>query len=367
MKILFLTNIPSPYRVDFFNELGKLCELTVVYERRNATDRDVNWERKTAIEYKEIYLSGIKFGTDSAICLGIIEHLIRNDYDIIIIGVYSSPTAMMAIKYLSSNNIPFLINSDGGFIKKDRKIKYLVKKYFISKASYWLSTARITDDYLTYYGTIKDRIYRYPFTSVRKDEIIEEIITFEEKLELREKLNIPEKQVVVTVGQFIYRKGFDVLLEASKYLNNNIGIYIIGGEPTKEYFSKKEEYKLINVHFVGFKKKEELKEYYKAADLFVLPTREDIWGLVINEAMAYGLPVITTDKCIAGLELIKDYENGFIIPVSNEKVLSEKIELILSDKNMQINISKNNISKIKNYSIEAMARRHLEIFKEIIN
>ena len=50
-----------------------------------------------------------------------------------------------------------------------------------------------------------------------------------------------------------------------------------------------------------------------ASDLFVLPTREDIWGLVINEAMSFGLPIITTRKCIAGTELITDGENGYLL------------------------------------------------------
>lgn len=54
-----------------------------------------------------------------------------------------------------------------------------------------------------------------------------------------------------------------------------------------------------------------------AADIFVHPTREDIWGLVVNEAMAKGLPVITTDRCVAGLELIKNESVGRIVPVEN--------------------------------------------------
>ena len=76
---------------------------------------------------------------------------------------------------------------------------------------------------------------------------------------------------------------------------------------------------LNNVHFIDFKNKDTLKEYYHVADVFVLPTREDIWGLVINEALAYGLPVITTDKCMAGLEMIENGKNGYIIPVNDVK------------------------------------------------
>ena len=63
---------------------------------------------------------------------------------------------------------------------------------------------------------------------------------------------------------------------------------------------------LKNVYFIPFQNSDIIELYFKAADLFVFPTREDIWGLVINEAMANALPIITTDRCVAGLELIEN-------------------------------------------------------------
>ena len=148
------------------------------------------------------------------------------------------------------------------------------------------------------------------------------------KIKLRIKLGLEEEKIVISVGQFIYRKGFDVLIRSAGRLNKNIGIYIIGGEPNDYYLNLKNEYKAENLHFIGFKSKYELAEYYKAADLFVFPTREDIWGLVVNEAMAYGLPVITTNRCISGLELV-DSRNGFIINVNSEEELICSINKIL--------------------------------------
>ena len=50
LKVLFITNIPSPYRVDFFNELGKMCDLTVLFERKDALDRDTKW-----LSYRKMY------------------------------------------------------------------------------------------------------------------------------------------------------------------------------------------------------------------------------------------------------------------------------------------------------------------------
>lgn len=171
-------------------------------------------------------------------------------------------------------------------------------------------------------------------------------------------------KVVISVGQFIYRKGYDVLIKAWARCPKNAELYIIGGEPTEEYLRLVQEMHMSNIHFLKFKSKNVLKEYYKAADLFVLPTREDIWGLVINEAMAAGLPVITTNKCVAGLELVNDGENGYIVPINNSKILSEKINCILSSDELMKKMSANSLRKIHRYTIEQMAKKHIDAITE---
>jgi len=152
------------------------------------------------------------------------------------------------------------------------------------------------------------------------------------------------------------------LFEAVKDLGKDIGIYLVGGEPTKEYIEQKERLGLTNLYFVPFKKKEEIKDYYKAADLFVLPTREDCWGLVINEAMAAGLAVITTNMCIAGAELVKDDENGYIVNAGSSKELYHAIVKAFSDEEKLKAMGKSSLSKIKDYTIENMAKVHMDIF-----
>lgn len=148
-------------------------------------------------------------------------------------------------------------------------------------------------------------------------------------------------------------------------LPDDCGVYIVGGKPTEEYLSILQANKLHNIHFIDFKTPKELVSYYKAADIYVLPTREDIWGLVINEAMSYGLPVITTDNCIAGLELINNGENGFIVPVENVSELHDKLILLLSSDDLRTQISANNRLKIRKYTIEKMAKIHIQIFNQL--
>ena len=167
--------------------------------------------------------------------------------------------------------------------------------------------------------------------------------------------------MILAIGQMIHRKGFDVLLKAAKDLAPEIGIYFVGGEAKAEYLQLKEELGLTNVHFLGFQKKERLAKFYKAADLFVLPTREDIWGLVINEAMACGLPVITTDKCVAGLELVKDGKNGYIVPVDDRDALVRRINGLLAEDYRKM--GENALETIRPYTIENMVKAHVEIFE----
>ena len=167
--------------------------------------------------------------------------------------------------------------------------------------------------------------------------------------------------MVLAIGQFIHRKGFDILLQAARDLDPDTGIYIVGGEATEEYLKLREQLNLQNVHFWGFQKKDRLARMYQAADLFVLPTREDIWGLVINEALAYGLPTITTDRCVAGLELIEDGVNGYVVPVEDAKALAEKIQAVLAADLPGMGAA--SLVKIRPYTLENMAKVHAEIFE----
>ncbi|PMP97073.1 MAG: hypothetical protein C0168_00105 [Candidatus Aminicenantes bacterium] len=368
MRVLFLTNIPAPYRVDFFNELGKLCKLTVLFERRSATDRNKEWISDEAINFKPVFLEGIKVGHDSSFCPSVLQWLQKDRFDIFVIGGYSTPTGMLAIEYLRLRRIPFFLNVDGGFIKDDKPIVHAIKKHFIGSATWWLSTGNETNRYLEHYGAKKDRIFIYPFTLIRSSELCPGIADEYEKVSLRQKLGISGDRVVLSVGQFIHRKGFDILIKAWKSIPQNITLLIVGGGPDeKKLFSLISEEGLVNVRLIGFKKKDELRDYYRAADLFVLPTREDIWGLVINEAMACGLPIISTNKCIAALELVKDGENGFIVPVEDENALVDKVSYIFSDEELLYNMANKSLERVKAYTIENMAQVHYNLFVKLEN
>jgi len=358
MKVLFLANVPAPYRVDFFNELGKYCELTVLFEKRTSDERDTTWKNYEFQTFQGVFLCGQSISTDAAVCPSVISYIKQKQYDVIICTTFTDPTGMMAVQYMKAHGIHYYLECDGGFAKNGRGIKEKVKKHFIQGAEGYFSTGKYCDEYYLQYGAKQEKLIRYPFASLHEADIMARPMCEDEKKKLKERLHIREDKAVLAVGQFIYRKGFDVLLDAAKNLPNDVGVYFVGGDATNEYLSIQRENHLENVHFVGFKAKKELAQYYLAADVFVLPTREDIWGLVIGEAMAFGLPVITTNKCAAGVELISG--NGFIVDPDNSPALSKCINTVLKDSDLREEMAIRSLSQVRRYSIEQMTRVHVD-------
>lgn len=358
MKVLYLTNLPAPYTVEFLTELGKHCDLTVVFERHSASDRDKKWVTDTKPTYEEIFLEGKEIGTENSFCPSVKKYL-KREYDHIVIGVYSTFTAMYAIRYLRKKKIPYIISTDGGFISSNEgNAKKKLKTKLIGGAAAWFSTCTMSDEYLIYYGADKDKIYRYPFTSIAAKDIIPAPLTSDEKDKIKQKLGIKAEKVLIGVGQLIPRKGWDILIKALEKINDSsIETLIVGGEEDQfKELLKNYEIETIpdNIRIISFMSKDDLFEYYRASDIFVLPTREDVWGLVVNEAMANGLPVISTVKCNAGVELIEEDVNGKLIPVSDSESLYNAIRKLLSEPERLAQMGKNNLKKISSYTYEMM-------------
>ena len=363
MKLLWLANIPSPYRVDFFNELGKYCDLTVLFEKRLSNKRDASWKKFRIENFNAVFLKGISVGSASAFCVDVNKYLKKNIYDHIIVSNFSDITGIMAIVSMRMNRIPYMVESDGGFAGNGKGPKERLKRWLLKGAKAYFSTAKDHDEYYLTYGASKERLIRYPFTSLWGKDVLSAPISETKKKELKSKLGIREPKSIVAVGQFIHRKGFDVLINAMARINSDVGCYIVGGIPTDDYIGLVNDLNLKNIHFVGFKSKAELAEYYMAADLFVHPTREDIWGLVVNEAMAKGLPVVTTDRCVAGRELITSDEYGRIVPVGDHEALASKISEVLCE--LSVEQSSIILEKAREYTFEKMVECHISVLEKM--
>ncbi|PKE21928.1 glycosyltransferase family 4 protein [Macrococcoides caseolyticum] len=351
-KKVFLYNIPSPYRVEFLNQLSKKMDIFVIFEKRSAKDRDDKWFLDNQIMFPHLFISDKLYNKIYA--LKLLSQSKRP-----VIGGYATKFALISIFCLKAAKNPFVLNADGGFVKNESKIIYLLKKYLISSAAWWLSTGEETSKYFVHYGAKKSNIYKYHFSSIISDEI--EYIADRKKY--KNLLGIPtDKNMILFTGKFIERKGISKLIQASNLLPE-YNFYLIGGKPNDTYLNLLGNNK--NITFIDHLSKKELMHYYSAADLFVFPTNYDIWGLVINEAFSKGLPTISTNKCIAALEMIGDSaELGHIVDVSIDyKELAKSIKKVVS--NIDSFDEKLIVETAQKYSIEEMVKDHVDILNNI--
>ena len=360
-KIVFLTNYPSPYRVQFFDELGKYMDVTVLFSERkeDKTHRSADWYIHSQGNFKMVQLTRTAMVKGRDLCLDVTKWL-KKDWDGIILCGYSSPTIMLAMAWLRLHRVPFYMEVDGGLVRQDSAPLRWFKTRLISAPRYWISSGRETTRYLAYYGADPDRTYHYPFTSLWEKEILAEAPTEEEKNSLRQQLGMTEEKILLYVGRYDPRKGMDDLLSVVPDLDKDTGVYFVGGEPREEHLTFCRDNNITNAHFVGFKKKEELSAYYKAADALVLPTWSDVWGLVVNEAMACGLPVITTDRCVAGMELVEPGVTGDIVPIRDREKLAKACKDLLQQDYRAM--GRGALEAIRPYTVENMVKAHVDIF-----
>lgn len=351
--ILFITNLPAPYKVDYLNELGKYVQLDVVFERSNAKNRASAWtSSNTIVSFREVILSGIKFGDEMCLDPSIIRYIKKNRDGLILLNGYSSPTEMLAIRYMTRHGIKFGLVCDGLIEKAETPLKSKMKTGLISSADFWMSSGRETDRVLIAHGAIPSRIFRYPFSSIRESDI--PAVPYN-RVNYKEKIGCKSQFMLLYVGQMIHRKGIDILMRAIKDIDLDICLYLIGNKIPVD------DARIVNL---SFQDRHTLKQYYMAADLFVLPSREDIWGLVVNEAMGYGVPVLATDKCGAALEMVDEGKNGAIVPVENIPSLREKIVDLLQVQTQEA-FMLNAVQTAKEYTIESMVRSTLDVIQKI--
>lgn len=358
MKIGFITQNEAPFRMRWMDELAKYADVIVYhvgeYEKGfNEKYLSYKADKAKVINIKEEY--GIRFFDYS---------IIKNEsFDVIILDGYGFLAQQRLIMELKIRKVPFMMSLDGGFIKNESWIKRKVKELIISSASAYFSTSKETDSFICYYNKKEPQIYRHYFSSISSNEI-KPYLKEKEKRDLRKELDIEDIFTVITVGQFIPRKGFDILIQSLKYLKGNVQVCFAGIGERSVYDNIIPDNPNIILKFVGFCDRDLLNKYYRASDLFVFPSREDVWGLVIGEAMAHGLPVITTNMCLAGKAMIKEGVNGYIVPVEDYIELAKRIQILMDDLAKRVEIGKRNIEDVKKYCIEMATKEDIKNIKD---
>lgn len=360
-KVLFVFNHPATYKVKLLNELAKYLDLTVIFEREKTGGRNNEFYSEHKYNFKTVPIKHISLGDENVISSGVKKHIKKNHYDLIIMNGYRNFAEMSAIKWMKKHNVEFVQYINGGIIHQDEpKWVKRIKTKYISGAKYYMSPDERSNEYLVYYGADKDKIFNYPYSTIYEKEILSNKPTKEEIAEVRKEYNLEAKNIFVSCGQLIERKNYLELVNKWAEIEKENELIIVGEGPQKEQIeSLINEKKIPNVRLLGYLSHENLFKLYKASKAFVFPSKEDIYGHVVNEAFSQGLPVICLNNVNSGVHLIHNKVNGFVLENINSQSFIDAINYVLSH-----DMFDEAIKTAKANTIEKMVEVNLKIIEE---
>ena len=350
MKILVITNIPNPYRLPLFNELNKQLihekmEMKVIFAAETYSRRKFVLDMNDC-KFNFAFLGSeqISFGDSEKTTFryGNLSDVLKKEKpDRIIVSGFSLAT-MKVWWYTRFNKAEFLIWS--GSVTVKGKGMSMVRKWqrrlLMAYSSAFVVYGERAKKYLLDLGVKSSKIFKGINT------VDTTFFKVQSRILKENRVNSTNKKQITFVGYLSKRKNASQLLNCIRLLKtqrSDFMLEVIGDGDDKEQLMELVKTLKIDdcVHFAGFKQKEELPEYYSRTDVFLFQTNFDIWGLVLNEAMAAGLACIVSPNAGAADDLIEEGKTGFVIDFNNEKKIVEKINELLDNESMRKSIGEN--------------------------
>ncbi|MDO8704743.1 MAG: glycosyltransferase family 4 protein, partial [Sulfuricaulis sp.] len=336
-KIAVITSHPIQYQAPLFRAIARQpdIDLTVFFGSNHGIapgkvdpgfGKSFAWDVSLLDGYKHIFLNNSRPGrevNDWRLDAPDLKSYFKSErYDAVLVFGWSKVLFWQAIWWARKYSIPLIQRGESNlkhaqswYVKAAKKILFpLLFKQF--KA--FLAIGRLNAELYRHFGVPEAAIFTAPYC-VDNDFFSERAAAQTVNArQLRKDFGIRDDDTVfLFMAKFIDRKRpLDLIAAAAKiHAAGNRHVILVGdGALLETCRNTIAADKLTNVHLVGFKNQSELPTYYAAADVLVLPSEYETWGLVVNEAMACGLPCIVSDACGAAADMILEGKTGFTYP-----------------------------------------------------
>ena len=306
---------------------------------------------------------GFRSGPSSLLSVfnpGMLRALLSNSFHAVLIFGWALSTYWMTWAGGSLQGLPILLRGESNGLTEPAGVKGSLKravlKLFLSRIAGFLAIGTNNAAFYKSYGVPSERIFWTPYAvdNAFFTEYARHYAGQKEGLRQREGLpsNAP---VILFSGKFQEKKRPLDLLQAFALLQRRVPATLVfaGDGPQRAEMERfVAEARLPNVYIVGFRNQRELPIYYALADVLVLPSRFEPWGLVVNEAMCFGLPIVASDKVGAAADLVKPGGNGFVFPAGNVDALAERLATILQDQGLRRRMGRASYEAISRWGIE---------------
>ena len=366
VKVALLTEIISPYRIPVFNALArqKGIELHVIFlaETDPTQRRWLVYKDEIEFSYEVLPAWRRRWGGQHILLnRGLWPALQRFRPDSILCGGYNYPAFWQALAWAKFHSARFVawIESTSRDQRNPSALAAFIKQTFIRNCSAFVVPGKSAFEYVNSMGVPAERIHTAPnaVDNQRFAKLAREVR--EREAHYRNELGLPPRYFVFA-GRVTHEKGVFQLLEAytqlEPELRSQMGLVLVGEETAKDELMKNAaKIDPGTVVFPGFAQRDQLAAFYALAEVLVFPTLSDTWGLVVNEAMACGLPIIASDVAGCVADLVHDGENGYVVPSAQVDKLTEAMAAFARDPQLASRMGQRSATLIEAFSPECCA------------
>jgi len=362
-RLVVLTELIAPYRIPVFNALAARKEISLHVIFLSETDASTRqwriYEDEMRFSYEVLPSWRRRVGKYNLLLNNqVTSALSAAQPTVLICGGYNYIASWQAQDWARRNRVPFLLWSESTAYDH-RGLHFPVewlKRKFLSKCAGFVVPGQSALEYVQQFASPAQKIF------VARNAVDIELFARRQSIRqtaerLRGELALPLRYFLF-VGRLVRSKGVFDLLEAYQALpselRESISLVFAGDGPMRaELEALARDIYPGTVHFPGFVHRDELASYYALAECLVMPTHTDPWGLVVNEAMACGLPVICTNVAGCAADLIR--ENGILIAPANAVQLSDAMQKLATRPDLRQYMAAESVKLIQAYSPEACA------------
>lgn len=333
---------PTPYRAPLFDRVAARpeVELTVIYAARTVADR--TWE--VVPSHRALLLRGVRLPGfrrllrhDYPVTPGILGALDDARPDVVVVSGWSTFASQAAIAWCRARRVPYLLlvsSHDRGVRASWRgAVRRAIVPRVVRGAAGGLVLGTLSRASLVANGMKPDRVHIFANTvdvdawGKRADQLAER------RPALRAILGVePDDLVVLSVGRLAPEKGLDTLVRAAAEAGDSrIALVLVGSGPERDGLERLARELGVRLVLAGDVPHYRLPEIYASADVFALLSLWEPWGVVVNEAAASGLPLVLSDQVGAAFDLLRDGENGALVPAGNVASAAAALRRLASD------------------------------------
>jgi glycosyltransferase involved in cell wall biosynthesis len=268
--------------------------------------------------------------------IALLRCILRGDYSAAHLAGWSHWLVRLSILACRLRGVPFAVESDTPLRTVNQTWREKVKSGLYPLWMRWITYAvpggTRQAEYFRYYGVPEEKIL---ISHMTVDTVKLRATPAPSRCEFRKTRGIPEDQIVMLfVGRLVKQKAMDTLLAAFEVAASheaNVGLAIVGDGQDRNLVEGAIKRFPGRIWFPGREDQKGVVSWMRSSDVFVMPSRREPWGLVVNEAMACGLPVIVSDACGCVDDLVEPGRNGYVVPVDDVEKLAQAMTILARD------------------------------------